>query len=654
MLRKRSKYLLYALIGAAAFLVIYGTDALHVTFDWWILNGYVEDDIIQHYAGWMAFRASDWSFPLGLAGNLGYPEGVVISFTDSIPLVSIFFKCLSGILPETFQFFGLYVLFCFMMQGLCAGCLMELFTEKQWGIYGSVVLFVFSPILIERAFRHTALASQWLILAALYFYFRSRKGGKLPWGFLPLQVLGVGLHPYFVPMICGILAAWALERLVQRRWAEWKETAAFLAGNLFVLILAGYVIGVFGNGVSGTAEGFGYYSMNLNALWNPKSLGVDGWSSVLPILEQKAGNYDGFNYLGLGVLLFGALGIGKMMISLKREKRFGKFCKSYIGLILFSVFCVLFAWSNVITFNGTTLFTIPLPEMVQRLCSVFRAGGRMFWPVYELLFLLACLTAIRFRGRAGMAALSALLVVQVFDLLPALNQKHGSVDENHMEAGSYRADFFLSEDWSQVLDAYDRAELLNYHHDYSLAALFMKHQVKSNILPANRGDFEKARERCREMTLQLYQGQKMEEGVLYLVKDSVLAEQLSWNLNEDLAAYDLGGYIAFGEQRADLTVKEAVFSQKPGKFAAIEEGSADWLYLRKAEEDEILLPATEVLEWELSRAEGLKLGDETVKIAGIERYSNENIRDYFYIKCEGNVDLEEWEHAAEIEIVYTD
>ena len=43
-----------------------------------------------------------------------------------------------------------------------------------------------------------------------------------------------------------------------------------------------------------------------------------------------------------------------------------------------------------------------------------------------------------------------------------------------------------------------------------------------------------------------------------------------------------------------------------------------------------------------------------MKIAGIERYSNENIRDYFYIKCEGNVDLEEWEHAAEIEIVYTD
>lgn len=652
MQKKRSRCLIYAAIGAVAFVLIYGTDALHVTFDWWILNGYVEEDIIQHYAGWMAFRVSDWSFPLGLTRSLGYPEGVVISFTDSIPLVSIFFKCLSGILPQTFQFFGWYVLFCFMMQGICAGILMELFTEKQWGVYGSVVLFVLSPIFIDRAFRHTALASQWLILAALYLYFRSRKNGKLPWGFLILQVLSVGLHPYFVPMICGILAAWTLEWLLQKKGAEKKKAVIFFAGNIGVLFLTGYIIGVFGNGVSGMAGGFGYYSMNLNALWNPSSLGVDRWSAVLPVLEQRPGNYDGFNYLGLGVLLFSTIGLGKILVDLLREKRLGEFCKSYIGLLLFSVFCILFAWSNVITFNGATLLTIPIPESLEQLCSVFRASGRMFWPVYELLFLLACLTAIRFPKRTGMVSLVALLALQVYDISPALNQKHGSIDANHLEPGSYRADFFLSEDWSQLLDAYDRVELLNYHHDYSLAALFMKHQVKSNILPANRGDFEAARKRCSEMLLRLYQGERMEEGVLYLARDPVLAEQLSWNLNEALTSYDLGGYTAFGERKTDVTVKEAVFTKEPGRFAAIEEGSSDWMYLRAAADDEILLPATEVLGWELSKAVGLKVGEDTVRIVGFERYSNENIRDYFYVKCEGNVDLTEWEHATDIELVY--
>lgn len=652
MLRKRSKYFIYAAIGAAAFLLIYGTDALHVTFDGWILNGYVEEDIIQHYAGWMAFRASDWSFPVGLAGSLGYPDGVVISFTDSIPLVSVFFKCLSGILPETFQFFGWYVLFCFMMQGICAGLLMELFTEKKWGIYGAVVLFVFSPILIERAFRHTALASQWLILAALYLYFHSRRSGKTPWGFLGLQVLCVGLHPYFVPMVCGVLAAWTLEHLLKGPGAERKKAAAFLAANLAAVLLAGYVIGVFGNGVSGAAGGFGYYSMNLNALWNPSSIGVESWSALLPVQEQTAGNYDGFNYLGAGVLLFASLGLGRMLVSLIRGKQLGEFCRQYIGLILFLGFCVLFAWSNVITLNKEVIFTVPLPEKVLQLCSVFRASGRMFWPVYEVLFLLACITAVRFPRRAGMAAMAVLVVLQICDLSPALARKHGSIDMNHMEPGSYRADLFLSEDWSRVLDAYDRVELLNYHHDYSLAALFMKHQVKSNILPANRGDFEAARERCREMTLALYQGQRMEEGVLYLARDPVLAEQLSWNLHEDLCAYKLGEYTAFGERKENVDVEEAVFEGEPDRFAAIEEGSPDWMYLRRAKDNEILLPATAVLEWELSRAEALCLYGERAEITGTEFYSNENIRDYVYVECEGIKDREKWEHAEDIELLY--
>lgn len=651
MLRKRSKYVVYAVIGAAAFLLIYGTDALHVTFDWWILNGYIEDDIIQHYAGWMAFRVSDWSFPLGLAGNLGYPEGIAITFTDSLPLVSIFFKCLSGILPQTFQFFGLYVLFCFMMQGLFAGLLMESFTKKKWGIYEAVVLFVCSPILVERAFRHTALASQWLILAALYLYFQSKKSGKLPWGFLALQVLCVGLHPYFVPMVCGILAAWTLERLCKGKEGEWKRTAAFFMGNLAVVLLAGYGIGVFGSGVSGTAGGFGYYSMNLNALWNPVSIGVESWSALLPGLSQTAGNYDGFNYLGMGVLLFGAFGLGRLAVGLVREKRLREFLGQYRGLLLFLGFCVLFAWSNVITLNGTTLFTIPLPEKVQELCSVFRASGRMFWPVYELLFLLACLTAIRLPKRIGIGAMAVLLTLQLYDLSPALIEKHGSIDAAHIEPGSYRADFFLSEDWSQLLEAYDRVELLNYHHDYSLAALLMKHGVKSNILPANRGDFDRAKERCREMTLALYEGQRMEEGVLYLAKDPILAEQLSWNLHEDLAAYKLGGYTAFGRRKEAVAAEEAHFSQKPGHFSAIEEGSPDWMYLRGAKENEILLPATTVLEWELSRAEALSLGGERAEIAGTELYSNENIRNYFYVQCEGIEDMEKWEHAADIELI---
>ena len=42
-------------IGLFAFWIIYGFGPLDVTNDRWIMSGYDESDIIQHYAGWVAF-----------------------------------------------------------------------------------------------------------------------------------------------------------------------------------------------------------------------------------------------------------------------------------------------------------------------------------------------------------------------------------------------------------------------------------------------------------------------------------------------------------------------------------------------------------------------------------------------------------------------
>ena len=98
---------LCACMGVLAFLVIYGPAPLDPTADTWLLAGYDEGDITQHYAGWLAFRNSPWAFPLGYAANLSVPDGVIISYTDSIPWVAILCKLLRGLLPATWQYFGL-------------------------------------------------------------------------------------------------------------------------------------------------------------------------------------------------------------------------------------------------------------------------------------------------------------------------------------------------------------------------------------------------------------------------------------------------------------------------------------------------------------------------------------------------------------------
>ena len=61
-----------------------------------------------------------------------------------------------------------------------------------------------------------------------------------------------------------------------------------------------------------------------------------------------------------------------------------------------------FAVSNVITANGVTLATLPLPASFIKLFSVFRSGGRLFWPVYYLLTLAAFAGLARLpRGPSG-------------------------------------------------------------------------------------------------------------------------------------------------------------------------------------------------------------------------------------------------------------
>ena len=58
----------------------------------------------------------------------------------------------------------------------------------------------------------------------------------------------------------------------------------------------------YGTATSGGQALYGYFAMNLNALWNP--VGVNGvlYSRLLPAQNQVGGNYDAFAYLGLGVL----------------------------------------------------------------------------------------------------------------------------------------------------------------------------------------------------------------------------------------------------------------------------------------------------------------------------------------------------------------
>jgi hypothetical protein len=468
--------LLSIALGAIAFMIIYGITPLNVTNDSWIMAGYDENDILQHYAGWLAFRASDWDFPIGMANKMAVGDGTFISFTDSIPWIAIIFKIFRSILPETFQYFGIYTLLCYMLQGF-AGFKILYYTTKnlKYSLAGTI-LFCFSPILMERAFRHTALGSQWLILFSIYIYFKHRDiFSYIHYVLLILlEILSVGIHPYFLPMIACFSLLCLFQDIYRKKWGS---VLFFLAG-LIVSYAAGYLIGALGTGVSVERIGYGYFSMNINAILNPDSRGGYTWSYFLKTRPQTLGNYDGFNYLGIGIILL-AFMVFFLLLSFSSWHSTIRSLKNYVPLIIICIFLFCFSISNTITWNDKILITIPLPEILQKICDIFRASSRLFYPVYYLIyiFLLTCLWYNRYdiKQKSLTIMLTTIIIVQLCDLHQVIIQKHMSMNEAQKQNSILQDDIL-----SLVGDTHNEILLDNCDFDlHPLAIWAFKHNMNT-------------------------------------------------------------------------------------------------------------------------------------------------------------------------------
>lgn len=141
--------------------------------------------------------------------------------------------------------------------------------------------------------------------------------------------------------------------------------------------------------------------MNGNALVNPSSCGGYDWSQFLSIRPQILGNYDGFNYIGFGILLMIPFVFVFLLLVQKEKTKVREVLKNHIPLLIVCIVFTLFALSNVITFDEKVCFTYLLPEWLIDICGIFRASGRLFYPVYYLLILLLLFTLWHLRSILG-------------------------------------------------------------------------------------------------------------------------------------------------------------------------------------------------------------------------------------------------------------
>ncbi len=531
--------LLGALIGICSFLIIYGFTPLNVQNDSWIFPGYNELDIVQHYGGWLHFRESPWSFPLGFTENLSVPTGTIISYTDSIPVVAIFFKIFSDILPETFQYFGIYTLLCFILQGVSAALLISLFCDNKIYILISTTFFTFSPILLERAFRHTALGSHFLILFALYLYFKQRRGDiNFSWhiSYMILTVLAIGIHPYFLPMIYGIYFIALIENILKNesKLKTSLKNIMFLGSNITLTVLFGFILGVLSFGINSYSRGgYGYFSMNLNAILNPYSVGNYTWSRFLRVQNQLPGQYDGFNFLGLGIL-FSLLAILIFICITFNKIKFYKFIKQNLILILLCTAFTLFAVSNVVAINSFT-FTIPLPNWILNLCGIFRASSRIFYPVYYLIILSIIIFIYNnLNISKAIITITFILSIQLIDL-------SGVIIGKHLYFSNPPVSTIIDNEYLQDLKGdYTFLCALHMPNDYLIASLAGKMELKTNVT-SSLSDGYPSYVYGAEQYDNLLNG-KYDKNTIYITSDATKIDEINQNLDKisglELFVYD--------------------------------------------------------------------------------------------------------------------
>ncbi|WP_141210869.1 DUF6311 domain-containing protein [Elstera cyanobacteriorum] len=410
----KSEYIFLFLIGISAFYIITGGSILLFDNTSWLFVW----DSSQHYAGWAFFRNAPWSFPIGLNTGWGLELRSSIIFTDSLPIFALFFKIFSQWLPETFQYFGLWILICFMLQTFFSWKILRYFVEDRWVCVLATGFFVTAPPMLWRLHGHTSLFSHFVILAALYLYISGRTARRPGYWLLLLGVTAL-VHPYLLAITGGLWVASLGDGVIVYRLG-WKRTVTEAVAGLALIMSVAWQAGYFSGGSGVMAGGFGFYRMNLLSL-----IDANGWSRVLPDIAGADGDYEGFSYLGLGGLALAVLAIPRGARALRGLPAV---IAAHPAMTLMVFALVLFALSNKIGI-GTVTYTIPLADVLKRIANFFQSSGRFFWPVYYAIFLtLIIFVAQRWRGWGGRGIIALALILQIWDITPGWTFRSGHLD----------------------------------------------------------------------------------------------------------------------------------------------------------------------------------------------------------------------------------
>lgn len=392
-------------------------NAVHL-LGWYDINpiniDWLSGDPASYYIGWSFLRQESlWTYPLMWSSRLGYPLGVSLSYLDPVSLIAVLLHPISDWLPVRFQYFGIYMVINSILQFYFGSKLVYYISKDKVIAMIGGGLILLSPVFTWRYFGHFSLASHWMFLCGLAFYFRpgpdvSPTRYLLPI-FLPVPIAASNT-PYLAAL-CLLVALAACGRLVIERRLGLIRAALAFAGLLALVAAVMAIFGIIlaGDGQEYSGGSYSLYTMNVLSVIDPQTYG-----SIIfkPQSMATAGQYEGYNYLGAGVillLLFGLLSYPAGVLALRKP--------ALLPILGLGLACIAAALSPKVTIGSTVLFDPQLPEAVTFLLSALRGVGRLFWPVHYLLIVAAVILVYRSVSRRhAVAVLLVGLALQAVDL----------------------------------------------------------------------------------------------------------------------------------------------------------------------------------------------------------------------------------------------
>ena len=358
------------------------------------------------------FLNDKWRFPIGLNPNYGDLQNSIV-FSGAVPLLSFIFKIFKNYLPYNFHFFSIWIMICFSLQYFFSYKIIHYLTKKTYYSLIAAIFFVISPILIHRLGIHLTLSAHWIILAALYLeIFKDQKFLLSKKSFL--LIISSLIHFYFTIMLIIINAVFSVEKLYIK-----KNFKLFLKENLFLftpLILTMFLFGYFVLPPSDSLGfGYGFYKANLLTFFDSSpDNSINTWSLFLPDIYNSVGEYEGFGYFGLGILILFLILVFFIYVN------YSKIIKKNLIYLIISLLFLIIAFSNSINFGSYQILNFELPIFMYAPLSIIRASGRFIWPTYYLILIFSFYAFYKLRFKTFYLLL--LLVIQIIDLTPGINK----------------------------------------------------------------------------------------------------------------------------------------------------------------------------------------------------------------------------------------